>query len=272
MDSSCNREEGSSKRLRLSTSTGDDGDATDFGGGANAKKHRSRKRRDSDFFEINVGGRVFSTSKSTLASASAYFASKFGGNWRGGGDDDEEEGVSSGCVPMPPPLRIPFVDQDPDDFAVLLKFMRTGVINKTSLTADVLLQAEFLGIDRLLADVKRLAFRPSTNPLPVTTSGSDESPGSKYDGNDDDEVVHKKFDENYGGIREAVVAGVLPRNIVRHSRSNELQRGGREYAYLVVCASTVVDNDVGIHAYQTCKVDLFVSVSSSGNLDRKSVV
>mmetsp|Transcript_13541 Transcript_13541/g.29406 ORF Transcript_13541/g.29406 Transcript_13541/m.29406 type:complete len:376 (+) Transcript_13541:9-1136(+) len=92
---------------------------------------------------LNVGGTLFTTSKTTLAGSSAYFDSLFSDEWAGGGDGDD--GI--------------FIDQDPEAFRVLLSYMRLGKVVASELTPPVLLQAQFLGMERLLQSVRIVARR-----------------------------------------------------------------------------------------------------------------
>jgi hypothetical protein len=131
------------------------------------------KRRD--FVEINVGGRNFAAAISTLRANSSYFDALFSREWY------TEEGTV-------------FVDQDSDAFAVLQSFMRLGSIDSTKITAEVLLQAEFLGMDRLLASVKCVAYC-NMNP--------------NFTGSDEEAVTG--FDLKYQGITASIFLGVLPK-------------------------------------------------------------
>ena len=86
---------------------------------------------------LNVGGTLFATTKMTLVTNSAYFQSKYSDVWKSdnGGEESEE---------------VLFIDQDPDIFRTLLSFMRLGKIHSKDVTSEVLLQAQFLGINKLL--------------------------------------------------------------------------------------------------------------------------
>lgn len=97
-----------------------------------------------------------------------------------------------------------FVDQDPKPFGILLAYMRSGRLNlpqkDPQLCEAVLLQAEFLGMEIFLNQVKvttyknlRLLLLPQ-HPLPST----------------DDEIA-SAFDENFGSVSEAITEGILPR-------------------------------------------------------------
>jgi hypothetical protein len=132
-------------------------------------------RRRRDLVEINVGGRNFAAAISTLRANSSYFDALFSREWY-----SEEETV--------------FVDQDPDVFAILQSFIRLRSIDSTKVTEDVLLQAEFLGMDRLLAAVKCVAYC-NMNP--------------NFTGSDEEAVTG--FDLKYQGITEAFSLGVLPK-------------------------------------------------------------
>ena len=101
-------------------------------------------RRLVDRVVVDVGGTRFSTSTSTLTASSSYFQRLFSDRWAS--SDDE-------C----------FLDGDPEPFAILLSYMRRGHLDlPESLAQRVLLEAEFLGVDSLLVEVKARAHRNCT--------------------------------------------------------------------------------------------------------------
>lgn len=109
----------------------------------------AKKARHCGHVVLNVGGTKFSTSTTTLTSSSAYFQRLFSKEWansRGNGDDDEV-----------------FVDQDPEPFRALLSYMRLGKIEASELTLPVLLQAQYFGMDRLLAAARGVASRSAND-------------------------------------------------------------------------------------------------------------
>lgn len=102
--------------------------------------------RHSDRVVLNVGGTRFATSVTTLASSSDYFERLFSKDWSGTSDHNDGDNEF-------------FVDQDPGPFAVLLSYMRLGHIKAVELTPVVLLQAQFFGMEKLLAAVRAEAAR-----------------------------------------------------------------------------------------------------------------
>ena len=113
---------------------------------ASRKKRPDQQRRraaSEGRVVLNVGGTLFTTSKTTLVGSSAYFESLFSDKWTNNDGDDEED---------------IFIDQDPEAFRVLLSYMRLGKVKASELTTAVLLQAQFLGMEKLLEAV-RLAVR-----------------------------------------------------------------------------------------------------------------
>ena len=133
-------------------------------------------RRLVDRVVVDVGGTRFSTSTSTLTASSSYFQRLFSDRWAS--SDDE-------C----------FLDGDPEPFAILLSYMRRGHLDlPESLAQRVLLEAEFLGVDSLLVEVKARAHRN-------LHSGCQDS---------SDADAAASFDAEHGGLRDALRSGVLP--------------------------------------------------------------
>lgn len=126
---------------------------------------------------VDVGGTLFTTSASTLAGSSAYFQRIFSDRWDAG----------DSC----------FLDRDPEPFAVLLSYMRSGLLKlpeaDAALSCRVLHEAEFLGVDSLLVEVKAQAQRH----LHAAWEGSDAEAAAA-------------FDAEHGGLAESMRAGVLP--------------------------------------------------------------
>lgn len=132
---------------------------------------------------LDVGGVKFTSAVTTLSSNSAYFASLFSDNWSSDGNCEDEF----------------FLDQDPLAFGKLLEYMRQGMISVSDVTRNVLLLAEFLGVEQMLLAVKIRAYRnlhPSLAPM-------------------SDERIASWFDKKYGGIRAALSSGVLPGSLTR---------------------------------------------------------
>ena len=150
---------------------------------------------------VDVGGREFVTSVSTLSHSSIYFSSHFSGRWNNGsGSSDEKKDEEEPYY---------FLDQDADAFAILLNYMREGIVNIKDLNARVLLQAEFLGIETLLKAVKVKTYC-NTNP--------------SFKGTEDEAVAG--FIAKYGDVRKAITYGDLPKYLV------EKVDGGKEFALL----------------------------------------
>ena len=136
------------------------------------------KRTLADRLNLDVGGVKFTSAVTTLSSNSAYFAALFSDNW-----SSENNGMDE-----------IFLDQDPDAFRKLLAYMRQGMIDVSDVDKNVLLLAEFLGVERLLLAVKIRAYR-NLHPRIAPMS---------------DEQIANWFDKKYGGIRGALSSGVLP--------------------------------------------------------------
>ena len=140
-------------------------------------KRQRRSLGASDRVVLDVGGTKFITSASTLTSNSAYFASLLSDNWIE--PDNGEDEI--------------FIDQDPVPFKVLLAYMRRGVVMVDDINIDVLLLAEFLGIERLLLAIK-VRWYCNIGRGPVHTT--------------DDEIA-EAFDQEHGGIMRAISSGLF---------------------------------------------------------------
>ena len=169
---------------------------------------RKRRRLPKDWVRVNVGGTCFSTSKLTLTCNSSYFSSHLLGDWADNDADDED--------------KIIFVDQDPKPFAILLSFMRTGHLHLLRsdlvLSKQVILQAQFLGMDAVLTVVKSRTYHLL-------------DPG--VDGSVEDMCM--QFDKTYGGIDEAILSGVLPRLFFPQEASDKIvtvDAGGTKFCTL----------------------------------------
>jgi len=127
---------------------------------------------------LNVGGTKFITSASTLISNSVYFESLLSGNWIESNDSSEEL----------------FLDHDPTPFGILLKYIRKGMIKVDDIDTDVMILAEFLGIEKLLTAIK-VRWYCNIGRGPVLTSESE---------------IAAAFDHQYGGIRSAISSGLFP--------------------------------------------------------------
>ena len=188
------------------------------------------KKKGRDIVKVDVGGRIFTAAKSTLVFSSNYFASIFKDEWQQGADDGEDG------------EDIPYIDQDPDDFAVLLGFMRRGFIEQSKLTVAVIFLADFLGVDALLTSVRSTAYR-CMNPLTLCRLS-------------DQEACHK-FDEKYGGIEQAIKGGILPKAVKR-----EGEIAVEQYAYIIVYKTMVRDPVLENSVYETYYTQLWVQSRS----------
>jgi len=140
-------------------------------------KRQRRSLGASDRVVLDVGGTKFITSASTLTSNSAYFASLLSDHWIESNNGEDEI----------------FIDQDPVPFKVLLAYMRQGSIKIDDFSTEVLLLAEFLGIERLLLAVK-VRWYCNIGKGSVHTT--------------DNEIV-SAFDQQHGGIMKAISSGLF---------------------------------------------------------------
>ena len=137
----------------------------------------SKRARSVDRVVLNVGGHRFETSISTLTGCSSYFARRFASEWAQAPDEEKDD---------------LFLDMDPDSFKVLLSCMRRAKAllpaNDADLFRRVLLDAEFLGCDFLLREVKETVQRHQGSETPTA----------------------EQFDTLHGGLQAAFRVGVLP--------------------------------------------------------------
>ena len=128
---------------------------------------------------LNVGGQRFESSRSTLEVSSSYFQSLLA-RWDEGTDEDL------------------FIDCDADAFAVLLSHMRIAsnlILPKDEdLAARVLLLADYLRMDGLLAKVKARAYK-NMHPEAEAADGTDPIAA---------------FEAEVGSLQEAIDSRVLP--------------------------------------------------------------
>ena len=128
---------------------------------------------------LDVGGTRFVSSKTTLEGSSSYFSALLT-RW----DEDTTE-----------PL---FIDGDADAFSELLSFMRSGALmlpqGDVRLCARVLLQAESLGMDALLDEVKAQTY-------------ANLHPGTHQD---ETRPLARAFDEEFDSLAAAIRSKVLP--------------------------------------------------------------
>ena len=112
-------------------------------------------------FMLNVGGRLFTTSKQTLIENSSFFADVF---------FTQENASSSGNGSTQF-----FVDRDGDLFLSLLQYMRSGELcpstSDRSHMAKIVLEADFFGCDRLLEIIVKRCY---TNLHPLVQISSDD--------------------------------------------------------------------------------------------------
>ena len=177
---------------------------------------------------INCGGTKFTTTKMTVERC-AYLAGQL--DWSRWEEDPTNEF---------------FLDRDPALFEHLLRLMRqvplvAGLLprNDSSLFANLLAEADFLGFDALLTHVKAKAYyncheakddpkwmppahrpegyrdldahaRASTNAAAHKACGVHRSKVREAFETKDDEYGAARFDERYGSIADALAADVLP--------------------------------------------------------------
>ena len=138
-----------------------------------------RAARRTDRIVVDVGGTRFTTSASTLTSASEYFERLLSPRW---------------CAEPPDEL---FLDRDPEPFKILLTYMRTGLLelskDNESLARRVMIEAEFLGMDGLVESIKAKFWKN----IFTLHSGSDES-------------AAERFTKRYGSLDAAIRSGHLP--------------------------------------------------------------
>jgi hypothetical protein len=159
-----------------------------------SKAHREHEPRASkrprfecdrpDRVKLNVGGTIFHTTRSTLAAGSCYFESRFSTDW----------------VQEEPEAEL-FLDRDPDVFRVLLSCMRSRHVvlpeHDQALATRVLLDAEFYGLDWLLAEVKLKAWMHMHPDHPAAADAL------------------KAFDNKFPSLQDAITAHVLPSRFFR---------------------------------------------------------
>jgi hypothetical protein len=137
------------------------------------------EKRRTDRIVVDVGGTRFTTSASTLTSASEYFERLLSPRW---------------CAEPPEEL---FLDRDPEPFKILLTYMRTGLLELSkddeSLARRVMIEAEFLGMVGLVESIKATCHKN----IFTLHSGSDES-------------AAERFTKNYGSFDAAIRSGQLP--------------------------------------------------------------
>ena len=169
---------------------------------------------------LNVGGTKFITAASTLTSNSEYFASLLSDDW----NQDRVEWSASSEI---------FIDQDPVPFGILLAYMRRGMIKVDDIDTDVLILAEFLGLEKLLLGVKvRWYCNIGRGPV-LSTEGE----------------MASAFDQEHGGIQKAISTGLFPLFLKQDDVNAE-----KEFATVSV-AHELEDTDnvyIGVHE---CNID-----------------
>lgn len=158
----------------------------------------SRRNGRSERIKLDVGGTIFHTSILTLTGGSTYFQSKFSAQW---GFDESDSSHLQETI---------FVDQSPEPFKVLLGFMREGCVDCRKLTKEVLLQAEFLGIDTLLDAVKYQCY---SNKFPEFSGGAHE--------------MIDAYNQRFGDMLGGIVAGVLPLFLKKRDERKEFALLGK---------------------------------------------
>ena len=133
---------------------------------------------------MNVGGRAFETTTSLLQQKTMYFRGMF----------------DSAAAPE----TEVFVDRDPDAFAVLLRFLRHGIVARAlprgdpDVCAAVLAEADFFGVETLLQPVKAAAYRNMQ--APASRVGAISQSLGEFSGELDDDAAANAFDEAVGSV------------------------------------------------------------------------
>ena len=146
---------------------------------------RPRQEGPRERITLNVGGTVFETSRNTLAANSSYFSRLLSTDWANAAADDDY-----------------FLDRDPDAFRLLLQFMRHNNLlailpqEEPHLCIAVLLEAEYLGVEKLLQDAKALARRNCGRSALADAAAEAAA-----------------FDAEHGGLAGALSSGVLPKSL-----------------------------------------------------------
>ena len=139
-----------------------------------------RAARRTDRIVVDVGGTRFTTSASTLTSASEYFERLLSPRW---------------CAEPPEEL---FLDRDPEPFKILLTYMRTGLLELSkddpSMARRVMVEAEFLGMQSCIDCVKVEAIKNHCH------------------GSYPDRDAVEGFDRLHGSFDAAIRDGILPKN------------------------------------------------------------
>mmetsp|Transcript_18009 Transcript_18009/g.25394 ORF Transcript_18009/g.25394 Transcript_18009/m.25394 type:complete len:303 (+) Transcript_18009:243-1151(+) len=139
---------------------------------------------DRDRIEIHVGDTKFVTARTTLISGSTYFQSLLSVRW----NQNEEKKE---------PL---FLDQEPGPFEILLRYMRTGLVQLPQddfrLCNLTLTLAEFLGMTSFLVEIKSTAKKRICHE-------------NDFEYNQEKDAA--RFDELYGSLKACITKGILPK-------------------------------------------------------------
>jgi len=167
-----------------------------------ATSPHKRRRTAQDCVVLDVGGTLFKSTISTLTSSCTYFASLFSHEWAPASESREI-----------------YLDRDPDAFKVLLSCLRNHVAllpeTDPDLCKRVLLEAEFFGVEWLLRDVKHQTLRHEPYSAGERGRYSGWDPSASTDVLKDPARAAQKFDELFGGLRDALRTGVLPSRFFR---------------------------------------------------------
>ena len=164
---------------------------------------------------LNVGGTKFITSLTILICNSTYFESRLSLQW----SRDEDNDI------LPNEL---FIDEEPEPFRILLRYMRRGRINDEDINTDVLSLAEFLGIERLLTAVK-IRWYCNIGKGPILGLAKEED-------------IATTFDNEHGGIQKAISSGLFPFFLKPNNISAE-----KDLAVFTI--STPIEYDINTHTY-----------------------
>ena len=113
--------------------------SSDSSGNNTNKRQRTDEIKDARVI-VNVGGKLFSTFRSTLTMKSTYFEKRLSGRFSDDAGDSEI-----------------IVDRDYEPFSIILSYLRSGellISPDNLLFSSVLIEADFYGIDELVDMVK----------------------------------------------------------------------------------------------------------------------
>jgi len=164
------------------------------------KQRRKDKSKQSDLVVLHVGGKKFTTNRTTLRAGSTYFSTLFSESSAREDDENDENGA-----------YVCFLDKNPKAFGVLLECMREGMVQVNDLAnVKVLALADYLGMEELILAIKVATF---VNLHPTFPGTEDEA--------------QQAFDNAYGSFKSAITSGLLPKAL-----QGQPEGRGTEYAVM----------------------------------------